>query len=528
MLATDRPYPSSLSATTVCPFCGAGCGILLRGAAAFPLQHHSVGQGALCLRGWCGAEPLWSPLRVTAPVVRGRHGIPGAPPVEDALALVAARLREIRERHGAGSIGILGSARITVEESRLLLRLARALGTPHLDSFQRLGYLPFPPAPLERIESAGRLIVLGADLAGLHTQVARRVLRAQSGGTPVRFVHSRHVQLARLAGEHVVAPPGRELEALGPLAAGDLVLVSSELALAGQGARAAALLPRDRTLFLGEYANQRGMVEAGVHPGADGLSAFEMLRRAAAGELKALLVFADDPFEFFPALAGEAFARLELSVVTDAVETPTARRADIVLPGALFAEKDGTVVSTGGEFQELAAAVAPPAGWTEGRIASHLIERLDGGAAALPAPAPPAVGGDGVAPEPPEPARPFLAALDAGWMWSGHALIRASATAWREARTVFADFPQGFVSIHPEDARTLGIRMFAPVTLESADGAVTLPARPSPRAAQGTVLVPIHLWESAGANLGALVFDEGLRIPVFRPRAVRVSRQEGR
>jgi hypothetical protein len=40
----------------------------------------------------------------------------------------------------------------------------------------------------------------------------------------------------------------------------------------------------------------------------------------------------------------------------------------------------------------------------------------------------------------------------------------------------------------------------------------------------GTVWISMPGWERCGTRLGALCFDPGLRIPVFRPRAVRVRR----
>ena len=132
------------AATTVCPFCGTGCSMLLVDSTAYPRLHHPVTQGALCLRGWSTGELGGSPLRVETAYQR-RRGEPLRPArVEEALAAAADRLLGIRDAYGGASIGILGSARITVEEVLLLRRLAHALGTPHLDSLQRLGYVPFP------------------------------------------------------------------------------------------------------------------------------------------------------------------------------------------------------------------------------------------------------------------------------------------------------------------------------------------------------------------------------------------------
>uniref|UniRef100_A0A832MM02 4Fe-4S Mo/W bis-MGD-type domain-containing protein n=1 Tax=Eiseniibacteriota bacterium TaxID=2212470 RepID=A0A832MM02_UNCEI len=514
-------------ATTVCPFCGTGCGMLLEGGTAYPRRHHPVSRGALCLRGWSAGELLRSAARVVTAWSRGR-GEPLRPcPVEPALEDVAGRIAALRARHGGASIGILGSARLTVEETLLLRRLAAAIGTPHLDSFGRTGYLPFPARPFDEIDAAGEIAVLAANLTVRQPQVARRLLRAVDRGATVRFVHSRRAQLSSLAARHVVAAPGRELEALGAGAPGELVLVSSEVALAGRGADTLRALAGRRALFLTDHVNQRGMVEAGLRPSPDGLCAFEMLRAAAGGALKALLVFADDPCEFFPALAARAFAGVELALVVDAVQTPTARRADVVLPGALLAEKHGTVVNAEGRAQEVVAVARPPAGWTEGAVALRLVERLGGEAAPGPppplAPAAPAA----PAPEAPDAARPFLAALDTTLFWNSNALVAATVTAWREARSLFADFAPGCVTMNPDDARSLGVQYAGAVTLTGERGEVTLPARLHPRMLPGTVWVAMPCWERCGERLGALALDPALRFPVFVPRAVRVSRPAG-
>jgi predicted molibdopterin-dependent oxidoreductase YjgC len=241
--------------------------------------------------------------------------------------------------------------------------------------------------------------------------------------------------------------------------------------------------------------------------------------------MDALLVFADDPFEFFPALAGRAFARVPLSVVVDSVKTRTAAHAEIVLPGALLAEKHGTVVNAEGRAQELASALPPPAGWTEGAVATHVIRAFD--EEADPGPAPPfAPRGPGLEADRPDEERPFLAALDTTLFWNSHALVRATTTAWREARSLFTDFPPGCVTLHPGDAQALGIQYASAVQVTSAEGSVTLPARLHPRMLPGVVWIAMPCWERCGTKLGALEYDPTLRIPVFRPRAVRVSRPE--
>ncbi|MGQ9462043.1 MAG: molybdopterin oxidoreductase family protein [Candidatus Fervidibacter sp.] len=508
-------------ATTVCPFCGVGCGLVVEDGNAFPLRSHPITQGSLSIRGWSTGELLNSPLRVKTAFVRSPNGSPQPIEPSQVIKLVSERVQEMRDRYGSEAIGVLGSARLTNEENRLIRQFAVALGTPNLDSFQRLGYLPFTSVGLERVDGASSLTVLAVDIANRHPQVFRRVSKALKRGAKVRVIDSRKVQLASMVTEHVKTLPGHELSQISNLSNSDVVLVSSEIALHGQGAKAIETLQGREVMFLTDYVNQRGMVEAGIRPFPEGASAYEMLKRALTGDLKALLVFADDPFEFFPSLAAEAFKRLEFVVVVDSVKTQAMKYAHVVLPGAVLAEKEGTFTNCEGRTQTLEPVNPPLSGLTERQILEQLLLLL-GETPEAGEPPPLSMNSPAIEPESPTDERPFIVALDSGTFWNNHALVKASVTIWREVRRPFVDFPNGYVLVNPEDARELGIRMFAPVKMESSEGEITLPANIDERAGRGTLLVPMFLWEKVGSALGALQFDKSMKIPTFRPTAVKV------
>jgi anaerobic selenocysteine-containing dehydrogenase len=374
--------------TTACPFCGAGCSVALVDGEAFPLRGDPIARGALCQRGWSAGELLFSPLRLVGARLRERGGTATAVSADVALERSAARLAEIRGRHGGASIGILASARLTLEELRLLGDLGRVIGTPHIDSLQRLGCVPEPSRGLDAIEGASRLMVVATDLAVRHPQAYRRVLEALERDVPVRWVGSQETALGALATERIRCLPGREAETAARAVRDDeLVLCSSEPALHGQGGPALRRFGGPGVVRLGDYVNQRALLAAGAFPAADGWSAYEMLLRAAAGELKALVIFADDPFEFFPELAARAFAAVEFVLVADAVATRTTEAADAILPGALLAEKSGTIIAADDAPRKLAAAYALPSGLSEGECARRLLTLLGGEAGGARTPA---------------------------------------------------------------------------------------------------------------------------------------------
>lgn len=93
-----------------------------------------------------------------------------------------------------------------------------------------------------------------------------------------------------------------------------------------------------------------------------GVSATEMMHGLAHGELKALYVMGENPVLSDPdqkhVLAGLAAA--EFVVVQDIFLTETAELADVVLPAAAFAEKQGHFTNTERRVQQLLPAVNPP------------------------------------------------------------------------------------------------------------------------------------------------------------------------
>jgi formate dehydrogenase (NADP+) alpha subunit len=93
-----------------------------------------------------------------------------------------------------------------------------------------------------------------------------------------------------------------------------------------------------------------------------GLTATEMFQAAHDRQLKALWVMGENPMLSEPDLnhTKESLARLERLVVQDIFLTETAELADVVLPAASFAEKDGTFTNTERRVQRVRKAMEPP------------------------------------------------------------------------------------------------------------------------------------------------------------------------
>jgi len=92
-----------------------------------------------------------------------------------------------------------------------------------------------------------------------------------------------------------------------------------------------------------------------------GLALTELFEAAHAGHVKALYIMGENPVvtEANSSLVEEAISRLELLVVQDLFLTETAQMADVVLPAASFAEKDGTFTNTERRVQRVRKAIEP-------------------------------------------------------------------------------------------------------------------------------------------------------------------------
>ena len=112
----------------------------------------------------------------------------------------------------------------------------------------------------------------------------------------------------------------------------------------------------------GEKANSQGAIDLKVLPGPDGLGAQAMLEAAAAGKLGALYVVGEDPLSSYPnrAKVEAALAKAPFLVVQDLFLSPTAAKANVVLPAASFAEKDGTFTNAERRIQRVRPGIAKP------------------------------------------------------------------------------------------------------------------------------------------------------------------------
>jgi formate dehydrogenase alpha subunit len=92
-----------------------------------------------------------------------------------------------------------------------------------------------------------------------------------------------------------------------------------------------------------------------------GLTLTEILQAVQEGKIKALYIIGSNPALNIPYTYGvrEAFKKAEFIVFQDMFMNETAKFADVILPAASFAEKDGTFTNTEGRIQRINKAIEP-------------------------------------------------------------------------------------------------------------------------------------------------------------------------
>src|SRR5665811_598851 len=99
---------------TTCPYCGCGCGLNLvvqegKLVGVEPWKRHPMNEGKLCPKGLACDEFVHSPDRLTVPLIK-KDGKFVESTWEEALTLVASKLKATQDQYGPNSVAFLASA----------------------------------------------------------------------------------------------------------------------------------------------------------------------------------------------------------------------------------------------------------------------------------------------------------------------------------------------------------------------------------------------------------------------------------
>lgn len=139
----DRFKPTKVVRTT-CAFCGVGCQMdvfvqdneIVKIDGADP--DLPPNNASLCVKGRYGFDFVSSPDRLTTPLIK-KDGKQVPASWDEALDLVASKFSSIQKEHGADTMGLLTSARVTNEDNYIAMKFTRGvLKTNNIDHCARL------------------------------------------------------------------------------------------------------------------------------------------------------------------------------------------------------------------------------------------------------------------------------------------------------------------------------------------------------------------------------------------------------
>ena len=110
---TRTARPTARELTTICGFCGVGCGLSVKveGGVITKVagdKENPSSKGEACIKGREGWRHLYSDRRLTRPLIR-KDGELVPASWDEALDLVAGKMSEIKEEYGPDSFGLFSS-----------------------------------------------------------------------------------------------------------------------------------------------------------------------------------------------------------------------------------------------------------------------------------------------------------------------------------------------------------------------------------------------------------------------------------
>jgi formate dehydrogenase major subunit len=306
-------------------------------------------------------------------------------------------------------------------------------------------------------------------------------------------------------------------------------------------------------------------------PEQPGMKVTAMIPAAHDGKLKALYIIGENPLVSDPDLnhCEKSLNNLDFLVVQDIFLTETARLADVVMPSACFAEKEGTFSNTDRRVQRVRKALNPPGqAWDDWKITCEIAGRMgypmkyESSRQIMEeiAQLTPSYGGisydrieyEGIhwpAPTAEHPGTPILHrdqftkgkgtfhAIDyippaektdaeyPMYLTTGRLLYQYhTGTMTMKSAGIMEIAPECFVEISSQDARKYAVEDGAVVSVASRRGAIEAKIKVSTKAVPGTVFIPFHYAAAAANRLTNAALDPISGIPEYKVCAVKLAK----
>ncbi len=215
---------------THCCYCGMQCGMNLRVSdetgrvvGVEPRYDFPVNAGKLCPKGVTAYQTIHHPDRLTTPLIR-KNGELVPATWDEALDMVAAKIKEIQGRYGNAAFGMFGGVSMTTEKCYWAGKFARvALKTPNIDyngrfcmaaaagaAIKALGVDRGLFNPWTDILLADCILIGGSNTAECHPTAIRYLWQARDRGARLIVIDPRETPTARVADIHLQLRPGTD------------------------------------------------------------------------------------------------------------------------------------------------------------------------------------------------------------------------------------------------------------------------------------------------------------------------------
>lgn len=212
---------------SISPHCGLGSNLVVqvkqnRVMRVLPRENEAINECWLSDKDRFSYEGLNSEDRLTVPMIR-KSGEWIACNWQEALAFTAEGIKNVIDKHGAQSIGALGSAHSTLEELYLLQKLVRGLGSHNIDHRIRqsdfrvdavLQGVPWLGVQVAEISQLKSILVIGSTLRKDHPLLAQRMRQAVKQGTQLSVINPIGDDLLTKLAYQIIVSPSAMLSAV--------------------------------------------------------------------------------------------------------------------------------------------------------------------------------------------------------------------------------------------------------------------------------------------------------------------------
>lgn len=408
----EVPLETEITETT-CSYCSVGCSLDLESYAdmlikANPSKEGYVNAGICCGKGKWGFDAAVLEGKEVDPLIKDGDDF-RMTDYHEAMVMAAKKFEAVKVRHGVDSIAVAISDRYTNEEAYAMKKFARLVGAKTFCFNARANALTdvlgidASPNTIDELLSTEVILVPGF-IKKKNAVIWNKIKQAAEAGAKVIAVNTEDVQTSWPFAEKVIDTDnstaflkgfakalldmGKKSDAEGfdefAASVSDAAVCEEIQAAAEMYAKAkkamivfqqntlsveaAALIadiallsghigkPRDGILEIKAKNNSQGLVDMGIHAGAEAMEG-----------IKGLMVFGEDP-----AACGYDLSGLEFLMVSDIYMTETAKKADVFIPGTGFASTDGTYTNTERRLMPVEAAVVEDVDFSNWEIAAEL------------------------------------------------------------------------------------------------------------------------------------------------------------